>query len=168
MYSTQQQIQEIKERLQSHVTHDGKLYRVDVVQLLSGAVRIALISYDERVPDYSDIPLDFIYHITGKPEPIEEGNLDALEDSTVYLPTVSDVLNHFYQALLTWSNNSFDTVDKVTTKEERFIEELTSLLNKYSKEDDSNTPDFILATYLKNCLSAFNRATNRRTKWYNN
>ena len=47
-----------------------------------------------------------------------------------------------------------------------FENELTSLLNRYSMENGSNTPDFILAEYLKNCLLAFNSASNRRETWY--
>jgi hypothetical protein len=39
-----------------------------------------------------------------------------------------------------------------------FLKELTSLLNKYSKENESNTPDWILADYLQNCLKSFNHA----------
>jgi hypothetical protein len=49
-----------------------------------------------------------------------------------------------------------------------FEEELRSLINKYSKENESNTPDFILAEYLLSCLEAFNTACNERNKWYNN
>lgn len=48
-----------------------------------------------------------------------------------------------------------------------FDQELTALLNKHSKESDSGTPDFILATYLKNCLEAYNTAVMDRTSWYN-
>lgn len=47
-----------------------------------------------------------------------------------------------------------------------FVEELRALLNKHSREDDSNTPDFILAEYLLRCLNVFNWEANRRTKWY--
>jgi hypothetical protein len=47
-----------------------------------------------------------------------------------------------------------------------FEEELCSLINRYSQENGSNTPDFILRDYLSNCLRAFNKATNLRTKWY--
>lgn len=38
--------------------------------------------------------------------------------------------------------------------------ELSSVLNKYSAENESNTPDFILAEYLLACLNAFNTANN--------
>jgi hypothetical protein len=43
-----------------------------------------------------------------------------------------------------------------------FEQELEKLINKYSLEKGSNTPDFILATYLVDCLDLFNRATRRR------
>ena len=44
-----------------------------------------------------------------------------------------------------------------------FREELKDLLNKHSRENESNTPDAVLADYLMECLSAFDKATNRRT-----
>ncbi len=47
-----------------------------------------------------------------------------------------------------------------------FEKELTLLINKYSIEGLSNTPDFILAFYLKDCLVAFQNAQQRRTQWY--
>ena len=36
-----------------------------------------------------------------------------------------------------------------------FEKELTDLLNRYSKENGSNTPDFILARYLIGCLKNY-------------
>ena len=45
-----------------------------------------------------------------------------------------------------------------------FHEELTALLNKYSKENGSNTPDFILALYLEKCLLAYDTAVRHRGK----
>lgn len=47
-----------------------------------------------------------------------------------------------------------------------FQSELTSLINRFSAENDSNTPDFILAQYMADALEAFNKATNLREKWY--
>lgn len=44
--------------------------------------------------------------------------------------------------------------------------ELEDLINKYSRENKSDTPDFILANYLMDCLSAFEQAVVQRTKWY--
>ena len=47
-----------------------------------------------------------------------------------------------------------------------FEKELTALLNKYSQENGSDTPDFVLAIYLMNCLDVWNRAVHQREKWY--
>lgn len=44
--------------------------------------------------------------------------------------------------------------------------DIECLINKYSREEDSNTPDFILAAYLIACLEAFEVASNRRQVWY--
>lgn len=43
---------------------------------------------------------------------------------------------------------------------------LQGLINGYSKENESNTPDFILARYIERCLDAFDEATRARDKWY--
>lgn len=47
-----------------------------------------------------------------------------------------------------------------------FRDELIQLLNKYSKENGSNTPDWILATFMHESLNSFDRATTLREKWY--
>ncbi len=47
-----------------------------------------------------------------------------------------------------------------------FLSELEVLINRYSQENGSNTPDFILAMYLQSCLDNFNNAVNRREEWY--
>lgn len=39
-----------------------------------------------------------------------------------------------------------------------FKKKLSSLINRYSLENGSNTPDFILAEYLVNCLKTYNKA----------
>lgn len=46
-----------------------------------------------------------------------------------------------------------------------FQEELRQVLNKYSKENESDTPDYILADYLSDCLEAFNRPEIRKSIW---
>lgn len=47
-----------------------------------------------------------------------------------------------------------------------FGAELTGLINRYSCENESNTPDFILAAYLGACLDAFDAATVERERWH--
>ena len=44
--------------------------------------------------------------------------------------------------------------------------ELTALLNRHSLESGSNTPDFILASYLMDCMAAFDKSVTARERWY--
>lgn len=44
--------------------------------------------------------------------------------------------------------------------------DIESALNRNSAENGSNTPDFILADYLRGCLSAFDAAVSAREAWY--
>ena len=47
-----------------------------------------------------------------------------------------------------------------------FRKELETLVNKYSRENHSDTPDFILARYLENALNNFDAAVKEREEWY--
>lgn len=47
----------------------------------------------------------------------------------------------------------------------QFRSELESLLNRYSCENGSNTPDFILAGFLIACLASFDLAVRHRATW---
>lgn len=59
----------------------------------------------------------------------------------------------------------YDNVSTGLTNSE-FESELSALLNRYSKENDSNTPDYILATFLNRCLTAFDNAVRQRSFYY--
>lgn len=52
-------------------------------------------------------------------------------------------------------------------EDSKFRREFELLLNKYSKENGSNTPDHILVDFLIGCLAVWDRATNDRERWYN-
>lgn len=43
---------------------------------------------------------------------------------------------------------------------------LASALNRFSAENASNTPDWILAQYLLGCLAAWNQGVAQRETWY--
>lgn len=55
-------------------------------------------------------------------------------------------------------------------KKAEFKKELQTLLgdliNGFSMENFSDTPDFILAEFLYDCLEVFNKAIENREKWY--
>lgn len=46
------------------------------------------------------------------------------------------------------------------------IDELEALINKHSVENESDTPDFILAKYLGRCLDNWNETVAARDKWW--
>jgi hypothetical protein len=47
-----------------------------------------------------------------------------------------------------------------------FERDLAAVINKHSKENGSNTPDFILAKFLNVCLMTFEGAVAARETWY--
>ena len=48
----------------------------------------------------------------------------------------------------------------------KFEKELRELINRNSMENQSNTPDYILAQYMHACLLAFTTAVQQRETWY--
>lgn len=58
-------------------------------------------------------------------------------------------------------NNNQPIIDKPN-----FRKELENLINKFSQEQYSNTPDFILADYLLMCLGTFGIIVSKRDKYY--
>lgn len=56
-------------------------------------------------------------------------------------------------------------ITKQPTKE--FQKRLEALINEYSLENGSDTPDYILAQYLCACLSNYNHTLYARDVWYN-
>ncbi len=51
-------------------------------------------------------------------------------------------------------------------KKTELEKKLSGLINSESRENDSNTPDFLLAEFMMNCLDAFEIASNKREEWY--
>ena len=47
-----------------------------------------------------------------------------------------------------------------------FKKELEELINKHSKENESDTPDYILADYINQCLESYNRVIRLRDRFY--
>lgn len=48
---------------------------------------------------------------------------------------------------------------------QEFTRELEKLINKYSLENGSDTPDFLLASFLTGCLQSFNSTMQHRKRW---
>ena len=52
-------------------------------------------------------------------------------------------------------------------KRNKFERELESLINANSVENLSDTPDFLLAQFLRGCLDSYNKTVKARDKWFN-
>ena len=52
------------------------------------------------------------------------------------------------------------------TEPQSLREAIEHELNWHSAENNSNTPDFILAQFLVTCLAAFDAAVQARSNWY--
>jgi len=47
-----------------------------------------------------------------------------------------------------------------------FLTDLEALINRHSLENESDTPDFLLAAYLQRCLTLFGDVVRMRDTWY--
>ena len=71
---------------------------------------------------------------------------------------------------------SFINCNELTSKEnlayektirmQNFRKRLELLINEFSLENESDTPDFLLSEYLVRCLSVFDEMLNKRETWY--
>ncbi len=50
--------------------------------------------------------------------------------------------------------------------DQELTREIAQALNRNSRENESATPDYILATYLVSCLHAYEEAIGMREEWY--
>jgi len=57
-------------------------------------------------------------------------------------------------------------IKKAKKREPSFEKELEQLINQHSKENESNTPDFILAQYLKRCFEIYAETVKARDNWF--
>jgi hypothetical protein len=57
-------------------------------------------------------------------------------------------------------------VPNVTKTKAGLEDTIRNALNCASRENASDTPDFVLAQYLMDCLKAFEAATTARERWY--
>jgi len=87
-----------------------------------------------------------------KPDPLEV--LHQIKSSLEGLPGVSSVtIEQIGLVPLPAIHDSFER-------------ELEGLLNARSLENESMTPDFVLAAYLRDCLNVWNVHTRERDRWW--
>ena len=140
---TEGELKEAREQLlPKYFMLDGKGYYLTGYILLGGDYRISYAEFDFR---------------DGRKVQETSYFIDGMHVELKYL------ISHIREEL---GKYPIEIVGKLETKQESFTKELTSLINRYSKENKSNTPDWILAGYIENCLHAFNAAVSNREKWY--
>lgn len=86
------------------------------------------------------------------------GKQEDTWESTVEAPTRPRLVKDEGPRIDTMTDNSRPPLTS-------FEQELRHLINAHSMENDSNTPDNILAMYLHSCLINFNIAIHARERW---
>lgn len=56
-----------------------------------------------------------------------------------------------------------ETIDE---KYEELKREVAAVLNKYSQENRSNTPDYMLANFMLGCLNVYENTISAREVWF--
>ena len=79
---------------------------------------------------------------------------------------IKGVSGEFYPCKPDIFEKTYEPVEDIPESPVCFEKELEQLINKHSKENDSNTPDFILSDYLCRCLATFRGIVEEREKWY--
>jgi hypothetical protein len=80
--------------------------------------------------------------------------------------TIEEVISQCHELAKYMFKDSMPLMEPETHIRPGFEKELEYLINRYSMESGSNTPDYILVDYMKNSLDNFHKATWLRDNWY--
>jgi len=149
-------------RAERQLAADMRIPVVDMIGQFSGHD----VPHDEpKAPTYTKHTGDWLGALTAAIPYLETLEADNIHDPSVGLrrdQELTDVLQDAKDIVA-----AAEAVRRLEDNTPRtFAQELTSLVNRYSQEADSDTPDFILAAYLVNGLVAFNNAVKAREQWY--
>jgi len=125
---------ECERRIPKYIRVDGISYRLHCIKQFH---IISYVEYDGEKNNYNkQLPKSYYHN---------------------HEMTSSEAIDKFINRL---QSIHYEVLDEIVSRDKTFLRELTELINKYSKENDSNTPDYILAEYMINALNAFNIAKN--------
>ena len=96
----------------------------------------------------------------------KEGVMKAFKGDWIIKEPFETEDRKFYPCKLDIFEKTYEPYYDIPESPVCFEKELEQLINKHSKENDSNTPDFILADYLCRCLATFSGIVEEREKWY--
>ena len=146
------------------IMHEGIKYKFYACLLLSGkTVSVAYGEFDGNSYNWDKQLLSHHYCVCDAIPETPEYSESDLRDATIYVLNIEDAVNNFNEKL---NNLDYEILEEIVIIDVEFRRELTSLLNRYSKENESNTPDFILANHLISCLKSFNEMVNYRDKFH--
>jgi len=107
--------------------------------------------------------LDLLEETLGQQRKFLDAVHDAVEavegENCKFRRAVTDLRKGTY-AICEEKTEEGDGLDKYMKK--AFKKELLTLINTYCMEADSDTPDYILAEYMIQCLKLFNKSTQAR------
>lgn len=155
-----------EKHLPQYVKVDGIGYRLHCYMLLSGdRFIISYGQYNGECYDWDEPRLlDVTFVLVDKIPKAKLYKPNELCEDVFYCLSIDDIVNDAKEMLIA---TGYEELEEIVTPVLMFERELTALLNKYSKENASDTPDFILANYLINCLNTYNHTIQVREKWYN-
>lgn len=161
------QEQEFKEKckkeLPEFISVDGVNYKLNAYGLLDGGFKIVYIQFDGK--SHGDNQLfNLLYEIVDIMPEEKEVYGDVKKHDTIYKKNMDEIISDVISKL---QFMKCEKLDEIVTEETMFNRELTSLLNKYSKENSSNTPDYVLSSYLIGCLKNYNHTISLKTKHNN-
>jgi hypothetical protein len=147
-----------KSHFPENILYYGVQYRLHT-QRLGNGYEVMYIEFDGEYYKWNNQLLRNAYKLCKELPVKKEYDPIGLNDNINYVLSFEEIVAHFK---LLMAAIEFEPLDEIVTKETKFRRELATLLNRYSKENGSDTPDFILANYLIGCLDVFNNTQTQR------
>lgn len=89
----------------------------------------------------------------------ENGRPDLAEPLAAEAVSIQEAVDHL-------TNLTDPFIQGHLAKQETFLGKIEHAINCHSRENGSDTPGFILAEYLANCLTVFDTTVRARDKWH--
>jgi len=118
---------------------------------------------DKKLTLISEGTLNHLIKTGDYKEVFRKGEEDA-PDNTLYFSSWKLSNGDIKERFIIYGCNIQYQINKKENMESFFKKELEKLINKFSEESESNTPDYILADYMAGCLENFSRIMKNRDK----
>lgn len=155
----------------------GSAYKIDGLKdvppvKVKNRIFVAVEDYDALLEKYESMTINEDLKKTNPEDNQAKENTDDISNNPNFasvsaysaLYTLLLAKEKQYNSLL----EQFDSIKSTiaTSKFDTLTSALTAVLNKFCVDNSCNTPDFILADYLVNCLTTYNRISTWNKKWH--